>query len=74
MDRASTLLLNLNETEALLKPVNLNSVNGMERVPSKSDQPPNSKEEGSLPPESPDNEQVDIFSASDSCSDSGEEV
>lgn len=41
---------------------------------SKRDEPPNSKEDGSLPPEFPNNELVDSFSVSDSCSDSREEV
>ena len=34
MDRAGTLPLNLYETETVLKPVNLNSLIGVERVPS----------------------------------------
>ena len=34
MDRAGTLPLNLYETETVLKPVNLNSMIGVERVPS----------------------------------------
>lgn len=34
----------------------------------------NLKEDGILPPESPNNEQLVSFSVSDSCSDSGEEV
>ena len=74
MDWAGTLPLNLHETEMVLKPVNLNSLEVVERVPSKSDEPPNSNEDidASLPPESPNNEQVDSFSASDS--DSEEEV
>ena len=72
MDRAGTLPLNLYETETVLKPVNLNSLIGVERVPSESDEPPNSNEDASLPPESPNNERVDSFSASDS--DSEEEV
>ena len=66
--------LNLYETETVLKPVNLNSLIGVERVPSESDGPPNSNEDASLPPESPNNERVDSFSASDSDSDSEEEV
>ena len=33
MDRAGTLPLNLNETETVLKPVNLNPLIGVERVP-----------------------------------------
>ena len=70
MDRAGTLPLNLYETETVLKPVN--SLIGVERVPSESDEPPNSNEDASLPPESPNNERVDSFSASDS--DSEEEV
>ena len=74
MDRAGTLPLNLDETETILKPVNLNSLKGEERVPSESDEPPNSNEGVSLPPKSPNNEQVDSFSASDSDSDSEEEV
>ena len=74
MDRAGTLPLNLYETETVLKPVNLNSLIGVERVPSESDEPPNSNEDASLPPESPNNERVDSFSASDSDSDSEEEV
>ena len=72
MDREGTLPLNLYETETVLKPVNLNSLIGVERVPSESDEPPNSNEDASLPPESPNNERVDSFSASDS--DSEEEV
>ena len=56
MDRAGTLPLNLYETETVLKPVNLNSLIGVERVPSESDEPPNSNEDASLPPESPNNE------------------
>ena len=74
MDRAGTLPLNLYETETVLKPVNLNSLIGVERVPSESDEPPNSNEDASLPPESPNNERVESFSASDSDSDSEEEV
>ena len=74
MDRAGTLPLNLYETETVLKPVNLNSLIGVERVPSESDEPPNSNEDASLSPESPNNEWVDSFSASDSDSDSEEEV
>ena len=74
MDRAGTLPLNLYEAETVLKPVNLNSLIGVERVPSKSDEPPNSNEDASLPPESPSNEQVDSFSASDSDTDSEEEL
>ena len=70
MDRAGTLPLNLYETETVLKPVNLNSMIGVERVPSESDEPPNSNEDASLPPESPNNERLDSFSASDSDSDS----
>ena len=76
MDRASTLPLNLYETETVLKPVNLNSLMGVEKGPCKSDEPPNSNEDAqfNLPPESPINERVDSFSASDSDSESGEEV
>ena len=74
MDRAGTLPLNLYETETVLKPVNLNSLIGIERVPSERDETPNSNEDASLPPESPNNEQVDSFSASDSDSYSEEEV
>ena len=74
MDRAGTLPLNLYETETVLKPVNLNSLISVERVPSESDEPPNSNEDSSLPPESLNNERVDSFSASDSDSDSEEEV
>ena len=51
MDRAGTLPLNLYETETVLKPVNLNSLIGVERVPSESDEPPNSNEDASLPPD-----------------------
>ena len=55
------------ETETILKqPVNLNSLKGVERVPSESDKPPNSNEDVSLPPKSPNNEQVDNVSESDS--------
>ena len=64
MDRVGTVL----------KPVNLNSLKAVERVPSESDEPPNSNEDVSLPPKSPNNEQVDSFSARDSDSDSEEEV
>ena len=74
MDRAGTLPLNLYETETVLKPVNLNSLKAVERVPSESDEPPNSNEDVSLPLKSPKNEQVDSFSASDSDSNSKEEV
>ena len=74
MDRAGTLPLNLYETETVLKPVNLSSLKAAERVPSESDEPPNSNEDVSLPPKSPNNEQVDSFSASDSDSNSKEEV
>jgi len=76
MDRAGTLPLNLSlyETETVLKPVNLNSLKAVERIPSESDEPPNSNEDVSLPPKSPNNKQVDSFSASDSDSDSKEEV
>ena len=72
MDRASTLPLNLYETETVLNPVNLNSLMGVEKGPCKSDEPPNSNEDAqfNLPPESPINERVDSFSASES----GEEV
>ena len=35
MDKEKTLPLNLQEIEMVLKPVNLNSLNGVERVPSK---------------------------------------
>ena len=73
MDRAGTLPLNLYETERVLKPVK-NSLIGIERVPSESDEPPYSNEDASLPPKSPNNEWVDSFSASDSDSDSKEEV
>ena len=68
--------LNLYETETVLKPVNLNSLMGVEKGPCKSDEPPNSNEDAqfNLPPESPINERVDSFSASDSDSESGEEV
>ena len=38
------------KTEMVLKPVNLNSLIGVERVPSESDEPPNSNEDVSLPP------------------------
>ena len=49
---------------------------GVEKGPRKSDEPPNSNEDAqfNLPPESPINERVDSFSASDSDSESGEEV
>ena len=55
MDRAGTLplILHVHETETVLKPVNLNSLKGVERVPSESDEPPNSNEGVSLPPKSP---------------------
>ena len=58
MDRAGTLPLNLHETETVLKPVKLNSLRGVERVPSERDEPPNSNEDVSLPPKSPDNKEV----------------
>jgi len=63
MDGAGTLPLNLSlhETETVLKPVNLNSLKAVQRVPSESDEPPNSNEDVSLPPKSPNNEQVDSF-------------
>ena len=48
MDRAGTLPLNLYKT--------VNSLIGVERVPSESDEPPNSNEDASLSPESPNNE------------------
>ena len=57
-----------------MKPVKLNSLKGIERVPSESDDPLNSNEDVNLPPKSPNSEQVDSFSASDSDSDSEEEV
>lgn len=44
MDRANTLPLNLYETETVLKLVNLNSLKGVERVSSKSDEPGSSNE------------------------------
>ena len=70
MDRAGTLPLNLYETETVLKPaVNLNSLKGAERVPSERDELPNSNEDVRLPPQSPNNEQADNFSASDSDND-----
>ena len=61
--------LNLYETDTFLKPVNLNFQINVERVPSESDEPPNSNEGESLP-KSPKNERVDCFSDSDSDSDS----
>ena len=61
-----SICVNLYETEPVLKPVNLNSLKDEERVPSDSDKPPYSNEDVSLPPKSPNNEQVDNFSASDS--------
>ena len=45
MDRAGTLPLNWYETETVLKPVNLNSLIGIERIPRESDEPPNSNED-----------------------------
>ena len=74
MDRAGTLPLNLYETETVLKPVNLTSLKAVERVPSESDKPPNSNEDVILPPKSPNNEQVDSLSSSNSDSNSKEEV
>lgn len=74
MYRAGTLSLKLYETETVLKPVNLNSLICVERVPSESDKPSNSNDDASLPPESPNNEGGDSFSASDSDNDSEEEV
>ena len=50
----------------------MNSLKGAERVPSERDEPSNSNEDVRLPPQSPNNEQADNFSASDS--DSEEEV
>ena len=41
MNRAGTLPLNLFKTETVLKPVNLNLLKAVERVPSESDEPPN---------------------------------
>ena len=41
MDMAGTLPLNLCETETVLKPVNLNSLKGMERVPNENVEPRN---------------------------------
>ena len=64
MNRAGTLPLNLYETETVLKPVNMNSLKGVERIPNESNKPANSNEDASLPPESPNNEQVDSFSSS----------
>ena len=66
MDRAGTFPLNLYETETVLKPVNLNSLKGVESIPNESKEPANSNEDARLPPESPNNEQVDSFSSSDS--------
>ena len=67
------LPLNLYETETVLKPVNLNSLKGAEIVPSERDaEPPNSNEDVSLSPQSPNNEQAGNFSASNSDSDSEE--
>ena len=50
----------------------MNSLKGVERVPNDSDKPPNSNDDVRLPPMYPNNEQVDIFNASDS--DSEEEA
>ena len=66
MDRAGTLPLNLYETETVWKPVNLNSLKGVERIPNESNEPANSNKDASLPPESPNNELVDSLSSSDS--------
>ena len=66
MDRAGTLPLNLYETETVWKPVNFNSQKGVERISTESNEPAYSNEDASLPPESPNNEQVDSFSSSDS--------
>ena len=66
MDRVGTLSLTLYKAETVLKPVNLNSLKGVEKVTSESDGPPYSNEDVSLPPKSPENEQVDNFSASHS--------
>ena len=52
MDRAGTLPLYFNETEMVLKPVNLNTLKGEEKVPSESDKPPNSDEDVSFSPKS----------------------
>ena len=62
------------ETKTLLKPVDLNSLICVERVLSESDEPPYSNEDAVSPPESPNNERIDSFSASDSDIESKEEV
>ena len=49
MDRAGILPLNLYETDTVLKPVNVNLLIGVERVPSEHDELSNSFEEASLP-------------------------
>ena len=69
MDRAGTLRLNLYETEMVLKQVKFNSLKSIERVPNESNEAANSNEDASLPPESPNNYQVDCFSSSDIDSD-----
>ena len=69
-----TLPLNLHESATVLKPVNLNSLKDVERISNKSNEPANANEDASLPPESPNNEQVDGFSSSNSDSDPEEEV
>ena len=58
MDRACTLPLNLYKTETVLKPVNFyfEFTKRRKRVPSESDEPPNSNEDVSLPPKSPNSE------------------
>ena len=58
MERASTCLRayikpTVYETETVLKSVNLNSLKGLQRVPSESDEPRNSNQDVSLLPKSP---------------------
>ena len=57
--RKASFVLRTKDQLEMLKPVNLNSLKGEERVPSESDESPNSNEGVSLPPKSPNNEQVD---------------
>ena len=70
IQRASELIWNWNG----LKTSQLKFTDRRRKSPSESDEPPDSNEDASLPPESPNNERVDSFSASDSDSDSEEEV
>lgn len=63
-------------SETVLKPAESIwiQLKGAERIPSESNEPPNSNKDVSLPPASPNDEWVDSFSASDIDSDSKEEL